>query len=531
MQELFLEGSRLTGSAAREKNLSDVLAVSNAVRSSYGPRGLDKMIVSKMGEVSVTNDGATILSSMEVPEAASRILVDLAVRQDEAVGDGTTSVVLLAAALVEHGMELINSGVHPTTVVSGYKTAFKQSAAFIASSLEKKIKTVTQNEMLRIAESTISSKVLGLCSKTFSKILVDAVQTVKKPGDKETTYAIEEINILKKQGKSMEESVFVSGYALNALPASELMPTRIAKPRVLCLNMDLQQIKMGLSVKITTDTPENLEKIREKEAHSSTERVKKLVRLGASLVLTTKGINDACIKVLVEAGAIGIRRCKIEDLERIAAITNTKVYTSFEEVDGTEILPVLGSADLLQIENFGDEKCTVLHSAKNTGSSVVLRGPNEQALDEMERSMRDGLCTLKKTLESKSVVVGGGAFETALSAYVSSLSLSFGTNEQIALQKYAEALLAIPKTLLSNAALNTNRLLSQLLYEHEKQNWDMGVDIASGEIRNNYKAGVLEPVDTKIKALRAATEAAISILRIDEVILLEKEEKGKNKGR
>ncbi|KAI5187597.1 T-complex protein 1 subunit alpha [Nematocida homosporus] len=521
VQELFVDGERLTGSAARDMNLAAVLAVASTVRSSYGPHGLDKMLVSKMGDLTITNDGATILASMSVSESAARILIDLAGQQDNEVGDGTTSVVLLAAALIERGLELVSTGVHPTVVASGYKTAFKQAAGFISSTLEKKLKSIGQTDLQKICESTMASKILKLSNRVFSKIMIEAIQTVKRVGaDKKVEYAIDEINVLKKQGRSMDESVFVAGYVLNCVPSSRQMVRKVVRPKIVCLDMDLQQMKMGLSVSIATENPAELEQIREKEAHTSTEKVKRLVKAGANVILTTKGISAACTKVLLDAGALGVKRCLRSDLERIAAITGTQVYRSFDEVDGSEFIPILGTADSVSIVNFGEDECTVVNASRGTGSSIVLRGPNEQVLDEMERSVHDGLCALKRTLESKSVVVGGGAFEAALSVYLANLALSFRTNEQIAIQAFGEALLQIPRTLLVNAALDANELLAKLVAEHEKGHWETGLDLDKGEIRNNFKEGVIEPLDTKTKALRAATEAAISILRIDEVIVL-----------
>ncbi|KAI5161524.1 T-complex protein 1 subunit alpha [Nematocida ausubeli] len=525
VQELFVDGERLTGRSARSRNLSAVMNIANAVQSSYGPSGLDKMIVSKIGDVSITNDGATILSSLQSTDSAGRILIDLAVQQDIEVGDGTTSVVLLAAALIEYGMSLVEEGVHPTTVVSGYKTAFKHSLGFIRNTLEKKIKHVGHADLLKICESTISSKVIRCSSGLFSKLMVDAVQAVKKTElDKSISYPIEEINILKKQGRSMDESIFVSGYAINCVPSSNLMPTRVNKARIVCLDMDLQQMKMGLSVKIAANTPDDLEKIREKEITASHDKIRKLLKNGVNVIFTTKGISDGCTKLLIEAGALGIRRCKKEDLQRIAATTGTQVYASFEDVSGEEFVPTIGTADSVHIEVLGEERCTVISTSKGIGASIILRGANEQILDEMERSVHDGLCALKRTLESKSVVVGGGAFEAALGVYISNFGLSFGTNEQAAVQKFGEALLHIPKTLLVNAGLDTNAVFAQLLAEHDKCNWDMGLDLEKGTVVDNFKKGVIEPLDTKLKALRAATEAAISILRIDEVIVLGEEE-------
>ncbi|KAI5172726.1 T-complex protein 1 subunit alpha [Nematocida sp. LUAm3] len=526
VQELFVDGERLTGAAARDKNLSAVLSVANTVKTSYGPHGLDKMLLSAMGDLAISNDGATILSSMGTQESAARMLIDLASQQDAEVGDGTTSVVLLASALIENGISLVEDGVHPTVVVFGYKTAYKQALEFIRSTLEKKIKSISNTDLQKICESTISSKVLNVSLKRFSKIMIDAIQTVKKTNlDKSVRYEIDEINILKKQGKSMDESVFVNGYAINCTPCSAQMPTRINKAKIVCLDMDLQQMKMGLSVKITTEDPNELEKIREKENTNSMDKIQKLLKAGATVIFTTKGLSSSCIKLLIGAGALGIRRCKLEDLERIANITGTQVYKSFDEVDGSTFSPVLGYADSVSIEAFGDDECTIINTSRGIGSSIILRGPNEQLLDEMERSIHDGLCTLKRTLESKSVAVGGGAFECALSVYISNLALSFRTNEQAAIQKFGEALLQIPRTLLVNAALDANELLANLLTEHEKGNWDMGLDLDKAKIRDNFKEGIIEPLDTKVKALRAATEAAIGILRIDEVIVLAEEER------
>jgi T-complex protein 1 subunit alpha len=523
VQELFIDGERLVGAGAREKNLSSILSVANAVASSYGPHGLDKMLVSKIGDVSITNDGATILGSMETADSASRILVDLAIQQDREAGDGTTSVVLLAAALIENGIKLIEGGVHPTTVVSGYKIAFRQAMKFVGDKLEKKLKVIGQQELTRIVESTISSKVIRNNAPTFSKILVSAIQAIKRVDhNKHAKHDIKEVNILKKQGKSMDESVFVNGYAVNCLAASKLMPTKVAKAKIVCLDMDLQGTKMGLGVKISVDDPEALEEIRQREKKHSADRVTKLVKAGASVIFTTKGINDVCAKILIEAKAMGIRRCKREELVGIARATGTQVYTSLEDIDGTDFVPAFGYADSVYIASFGEDECTIIQGARQNGASIILRGPNEQVLDEMERSVHDGLCSLKRTLECKSVVVGGGAFEAAISVYLKELSLSFGTNEQIVIQKFAEALLKIPKTLLINAALDSNDILSQLVgaQENSQDQMDFGLDLEKGEVRNNFKAGVIEPAESKKKALRAATEAAISILRIDEIIVL-----------
>lgn len=531
--DLFIDGERLVGRAAREKNLAAILSVANAVSSSYGPHGLDKMLISAANDVSITNDGATILSSMDVCDSASRILVDLARQQDAEAGDGTTSVVILASALIENGVRLIEEGVHPTVVVNGYKVAFKQCMRFAKERLVQKIDPSAVSLLGSVAETTLSSKVLRTSSKLFSKIAVDAVKAIEHlDGNKHPRYDIKEVNILKKQGRSMDESIFVSGYALNCVLASKMMPLKVAKAKIACLDMDLQGTKMGLSVSISVDNPERLEEIRKKETQEARDRIAKLLKEGASVILTTKGISEACIKLIVEAGAMGIKRCKREDLLSIAKATGTHLYSSFEEVDGTEFAPTFGLADSVSVHSFGEDECVLIKGTRQQhGASIVLRGPNEQVLDEMERSIHDCLCALKRTLECPSVVVGGGAFETALSLYISELSLSLGTSEQIVLQRFADALLKIPKTLLVNAALDSHGLLARLLAAQSSAGQslkpsgqlEMGLDLSRGEIRNNFKAGVIEPSDIKFRCLSAATEAAISILRIDEIILLNAE--------
>jgi T-complex protein 1 subunit alpha len=380
----------------------------------------------------------------------------------------------------------------------------------------------------------MSSKIIGSESDFFSELAVTAALTVKSEKDGKAKCHIGNVHVLKSHGQSSLNSELVDGYALNCVKATPAMPSRLeggVKLALLDFNLQKHKLQMGVQV-VVTDTKQ-VEEIREREMNITKETIHKILNSGAKCILTTKGIDDLCLKYFVEAGAIAVRRVKKDDLMRIAKATGGKVVVTMADLDGNEVFDAanLGECASISEERVGDGELLYFRGCKSGAAcTVVLRGANEFMLDEMDRSLHDCLCVIKRMIESNSIVAGGGAVETALAVYLESFANTLSTREQLAVSQFAEALLVIPRTLTINAAHDATELVAKLKAQHylaQKQtNTEdshlkfCGLDLIKGEIRDNLNAGVVEPAISKIKSLRFATEAAVSILRIDDMIKL-----------
>ncbi|KAA3672611.1 T-complex protein 1 subunit alpha [Paragonimus westermani] len=531
---LLLGGERTSGESVRKQNVLAACSIANIVKSSLGPVGLDKMLVDDVGDVTITNDGATILKLLDVEHPAAKILVQLAQLQDDEVGDGTTSVVIIAAALLKGADDLISRYVHPTTIINGYRMACREACKYIQEHLKLDVNKLGKTGLVSVARTAMSSKLISLDADMFAEMVVDAVTAVGVNGPKGMVYPVKSINVLKAHGRSMSESVLVKGYALNCTVASQQMPRTVKNAKIAFLDFSLQKVKMKLGVQVVVSDPEQLEAIRNRESDITKERIQKILAAGANVILTTGGIDDLCMKYFVEANAMAVRRCKKSDLKNMAKATGGQLIVSMSDMEGEEVFDAqkLGRAAEVSQERICDDELIILRGPKvHPASSLILRGANDFYVDEMERSLHDAILVVKRVLESKDIVPGAGACEAAVSIFLENFAVTLSSREQLAIAEFARAMLSIPKQLAVNAGLDSTELVARLRSCHNSSQskkeqsyykW-YGLDLDNQNVADCQALGIFEPIVSKIKSLKFATEAAITILRIDDLIKLREE--------
>eukprot|EP00485_Elphidium_margaritaceum_P011560 CAMPEP_0202686020 /NCGR_PEP_ID=MMETSP1385-20130828/1808_1 /ASSEMBLY_ACC=CAM_ASM_000861 /TAXON_ID=933848 /ORGANISM="Elphidium margaritaceum" /LENGTH=570 /DNA_ID=CAMNT_0049340507 /DNA_START=25 /DNA_END=1737 /DNA_ORIENTATION=- len=559
---LPINGTRVTGLDVRCQNMTACMAVSNIVKSSLGPLGLDKMLVDDIGDVVITNDGATILKRLDLEHPCAKVLVELANLQDKEVGDGTTSVAIIAAELLKRATALVEQHIHPTKIISGFLKAKNEAINFIAKNMTLKTSELGKEALINAAKTSMSSKIIGKDCDLFAKIAVDAMLAVETLNDqKKKRYPVKAVEILKVTGKGMRDAHLINGYCLHEYRCSQQMPRLIRNAKIAMVDFDMRRLALKFGVQMLMDDPKEVEAMRAREYDIIKERIDLLIKAGANVILTTKGIDDAAIKYFVQEQCIAVRRVDKKKLKRIAKLTGGKLLITLADEDGLESVPAgsLGSADLVEEMSVGDRDILFIKGCSSTkAQTIVLRGVNWYMLEELERSVHDALCVIKRVLESGRVVPGGGAVEAALSVYLEHIAVQMSSRDQLAISEFAQALLVIPKTLAINGGYDAAELVSKLRGIHAQsqsksaeqmkeqvralnrgqqskeaekakkldtaeRKW-YGLDLENGTIANRVTSGVLEPAMSKIKSIKFATEAAITILRIDDSISLAKKE-------
>ncbi|OHT02513.1 T-complex protein 1 subunit alpha [Tritrichomonas foetus] len=488
------------------------------------------MLVDDLGEVTITNDGATILKNLDIQHPAGKVLIQLSELQDREVGDGTTTVVLLAAELLRLGQELIDQKVHANTIISGYRRAGRLAVAYLKKNCAVANKGLERDVLVNVAKTTMSSKFLNAYSDFFAQMVVDAALAVKQ----DQKCPVSRVNIVKSLGKSLPESSLISGgLAINATRAADVMPRSVQNCKIAVLDFGLARTRLPMGVQFRLKDASKLNRIQNEEIEQCKKIVESIISAGANVIITSKTIDEASLKPMIRNGIIGIRHVSDGEIQAIARATGATVIKQVVDEDGNQAFDPswLGSARLVEQVPIGDNEMVVIRDgAAENSASIVLRGPNTFALDEANRTLRDALSAVKRVVESHHVVSGGGAVEAALSVYLQRAATEIEGKEQVAMLKFADALLVIPKILANNAALDSIDIVAKLRSAHyaaqqEGKPCFAALDLVNNKIRNGYEDGVLEPAMSKVKSIQFATEAAITILRIDDLIKLKPDPK------
>ena len=513
---ILKEGSQRTaGAEALRANMMATITISDMLRTTYGPRGMDKMLVDTLGDITITNDGATILDKMDLQHPAGKMLVQIAKGQDDEVGDGTKTSVIFSGELLKAAENLISKEVHPTVIINGYKKALEESVKY-AENIAKAVDSDNEEILRKIASTALTSKAVHGVRDHFAEIAVKAVKQIAEERNGGIYVDIDNIQIVKKHGGSLADAKLVYGVVLDKEVVHPGMPKRVDKAKIALVDAPLEVEKTEIDAEIRISDPEMVKKFIEQKENLLKEMVDKIAATGANVVICQKGIDDVAQHFLAKKGILAVRRVKRSDMEKLERATGGKIVSNIDDIT----LNDLGYAEAVEERKVGEDKMVFIEGTKDPKAvSIVIRGGLERMVDEAERSFRDALSVVADVLKKPKVVYGGGAFEAEVAKYIRSYATKVGGKEQLAVQAFAKALEGIISALVENAGLDPINILSELRKAHNQEDsYKYGVNVYAGKVKNMEELGVIEPLAVKVNALKAGTEAATLILRIDDVI-------------
>ena len=506
---------RTTGREAQKNNIMAAKIVAESVKTTLGPCGMDKMLVTSFGDVAITNDGATIMKELDVQHPAAKMLVEVAKAQDNEVGDGTTTAVVLAGELLAKAEALLDKNVHPTVIIEGYKKA-SEKAQEILDKIAIPVSIDDDKTLREVAITSLSSKGINVAEDHFSKLIVDAVKQVAEKINGKYKADIDLIKIVKKHGKSLDETELVKGMVIDKEVASSQMPKLIENAKIALLNEKLEIEKTEFDAKINIESPDQMQMFLDEEERMLKEMVDAIIKAGANVVFCEKGIDDMALHFLAKAGVFAVKSVSSSDMEKLARATGGKILSSVKDLAAD----ALGKAKMVEEVKIGDDKLIYVRECKNPKAvTVVIRGASSHVIDEAERSLHDGLCVVRNAVEDGKIVAGGGAPEAELAKNLRNYAVKVGGREQLAVEAFAEAVEVIPLTLAENAGLDPIDIMVALRAQHEKADSKyFGIEVTTGKIKNMLDLLVLEPLRVKMQVMKSATEAANMILKIDDLI-------------
>jgi thermosome len=517
IQPIFIlpEGTlRTKGREAHKNNIAAAKLVADAVRTTLGPKGMDKMLVDSLGDITITNDGATILKEMQIEHPAAKMMVEVAKTQDEAVGDGTTTAVILAGELLFEAEKLLEQQIHPTVVTKGYRLA-KTKALELVEKLAKSVTIENEETLKNIANTAMTGKSAERASEKLSELAVKAVKRIAEAKDGKVTVDTENIKIEKKSGGSMSDTELIDGIVLDKEVVHSSMPKRLEKAKIMLIDSALEIKELEGDAKISIDSPEKLQAFLDGEERTIRDMADIVIKTGANVVFCQKGIDDMAQHYLAKAGVMAARRVKKSDMDKLARATGAKIITNLKDIGKNDI----GFAGVVEEKKIAGEEMIFVEKCKEPKAvTILIRGGSEHVIDEVERAMEDAVKGIAASLELGKIVPGGGAIEVQLAKQLRKYAESFKGREQLAINAFANAMEVVPKSLAENAGLDPIDKLAMLRAEHDKNKLTMGLNVMTGEVSDMLALGVIEPLKIKIQAIKSAGEVAEMILRIDDII-------------
>ena len=504
------------GRDAQKNNIAAAKMVADLVKTSLGPRGLDKMLVDSLGDVTITNDGATILKEIDAQHPAAKMMVEVSKTIDTEVGDGTTSSVVFAGALLEKAEKLLEKDVHSTVIVDGYQAASEKALELLAG-FAKYVKPYDEESLIKIAKTSMQSKLISEDSEPLSKLVVGAILKIaEKNGD---TYSVDldNLKVEKKSGASIQDTALIKGIVLDKEIVHSGMPTKIQKAKIALVNAALEVEKTEMSAEIRISDPTQMQMFLEEENRMLKEMVTKLHNAGTNVLICQKGIDDISQHYLAKHGILAVRRVKESDMTKLAKATGGRITTNLDDITEKD----LGHADLVQQKKVETDKWVFIEGCKNPHSvTVLIRGGSQRVIDEVDRSIHDSLMVVKDVIETPSIVTGGGSAEAYLAGQLNEYADSFDGREQLAIKQYAEALESIPLTIAENAGMDPIDTIISLRAKQNNGKKGAGINAKESKIGDMNSLSILEPLVVKEQIVKSATETACMILRIDDVIAI-----------
>lgn len=512
---ILSEGSlRQTGKDAQKANIAAAVSIAEAVRSTLGPRGMDKMLVDSVGDITITNDGATILNEMEIQHPAAKMMVEVAKTQEQEVGDGTTTAVVLAGYLLKNAETLLDQGIHRTTIIEGYRLAAEKSIELL-NELGEKVTLEDEDKLKKIALTAMTGKGTEGAKEKLAELALKAIKYVAHEEDNKIIINPEDVQIEKKQGGSITDTELIKGIVVDKEVVHSAMPKIVKNAKIALINSALEVKSPETDAKISITDPEKMQAFVEQETKILKNMADKIKECGATVVFCQKGIEDTVQYYLAKYGIMAARRIKESDMEKLAKATGARIISNINEISKED----LGEAGLVEEKKIGEDKMIFVRECKEPKAvSILIRGGTEHIVEEAKRAMDDAILGITSTLELGSYVYGGGAIETELARQLRDYAEGIGGKEQLAINAFAEALEVIPRTLAESTGKDAVELLVSIKSKHEAGEVTYGIDVFKGAPNDMKKLGVVEPTKIKVQAISSAAEVAEMILRIDDVI-------------
>jgi thermosome len=512
---ILKEGATQTkGRDAQKNNMAAAKLISEVLRTSLGPRGMDKMLVDGLGDVTITNDGATILKEIDVQHPAAKMMVEISKATDNEVGDGTSSVVVLAGALIEKAEELINKDVHPTIIVDGYRKSALKSIEFY-NNLARKIDGGDKSELIKVAKTSMQTKLVSRESSELAELVVNAALQVSERNESGYSVDIDDVKVEKKAGGSLRDTNLIKGIVLDKEVVHGGMPKRVEKAKIALINSALEIEKTEFDAKINISSPDQMKMFLDEENKMLKSMVDKIISSGANVAICQKGIDDVAQHYLAKSNVLAVRRVKESDMTKLSRATGARIVNNLEDLSSKD----LGSSDFVEERKVETDKWVFIEGCKNPKAvTLLIRGGSQRVVDEAERAIHDALMVTKDVMEKPAIVAGGGSPESYVAGKIREWSSTLSGREQLAADKFAESLEVIPLALAENAGMDPIDTLTELRSKQTKGSKWSGIDARSAKIVDMSKLDIVEPLSVKEQIIKSATEVASMILRIDDVI-------------